>query len=101
MVLAGAGPWLLTGMKQTGGLHEGSGIWAQPKKMKGIWADGVGEGNSGGLEQLEQGPGGRQVCGALGKSHWFWLEHRTSREAAVDEGVGWGEWGEWFQALKL
>ena len=24
---------------------------------------------------------------ALGKSHWFWLENKISREAAVDVGV--------------
>lgn len=53
--------------------------------MKGVWADGVGEGNSRGLERLEQGPGGGKAWGGLGKSHWFWLE-----DSAVDRegGVG-------------
>lgn len=53
--------------------------------MKEVWADGVGEGNSRGLERLEQGPGGGKAWGGLGKSHWFWLE-----DSAVDRegGVG-------------
>lgn len=44
-------------MRQTESLHEGSGIWAQPKKMKGIWTDGVGKGTPGGWNSLSKGLG--------------------------------------------
>lgn len=83
-VLAGAGAWLLTGMKQTGGLHEGSGTWAQPKKMKGIWADGVGKGTPEGWNSWNKGLGvgkcaerwGRVTgfgwsTGQVGKQQWM------------------------------
>lgn len=51
------------------------------------WAGGVGEGSSRELKQLEQRPECGKVWGVLGRSHWFWLEYKASREATVEGGL--------------
>lgn len=55
--------------------------------MREIWAGGVGEGSSRELKQLEQGPECGKVWGVLGRSHWFWLEYKASREVTVVGGL--------------
>lgn len=70
--------------KADGGLREVS-IWAQPKDKGGSGQMGW-KGTPGGWNSLSKGCHGRQVWRALGKSDWFWLENKISREAAVDVG---------------
>lgn len=100
VVLRGRGP-ASDGVR---GLHEGSGIWAQPRKTKGMWADGAGRGLQG-LEQLEQGLGVGK-CGECwgriagfgwstrqgGKQQWMgscWGPTERRREASCwQQGVG-------------